>query len=120
MEYAGERIGYVSGGPATAVRQRRGSFDLPFAALTLLLLTIGVVMVLSASYARAYYSAATNHNAAYYFMRQLGFALAGGGNVRASLFPMQFYRRMSLMRRPWRLLALVPFIGVRRAMRKGG
>ena len=115
MEYAGERIGYVSGGPATAVRQRRGSFDLPFAALTLLLLTIGVVMVLSASYARAYYSAATNHNAAYYFMRQLGFALAGVGAMYAlSLFPMQFYRRMSflVLAAGVGLLALVPVIGV--------
>lgn len=115
MEYAGERIGYVSGGPATAVRQRRGSFDLPFAALTLLLLTIGVVMVLSASYARAYYSAATNHNAAYYFMRQLGFALAGVGAMYAlSLFPLQFYRRMSflVLAAAVGLLALVPVIGV--------
>lgn len=115
MEYAGERIGYVSGGPATVVRQRRGSFDLPFAALTLLLLTIGVVMVLSASYARAYYSAATNHNAAYYFMRQLGFALAGVGAMYAlSLFPMQFYRRMSflVLAAAVGLLALVPVIGV--------
>ena len=115
MEYAGERIGYVSGGPATAVRQRRGSFDLPFTALTLLLLTIGVVMVLSASYARAYYSAATNHNAAYYFMRQLGFALAGVGAMYAlSLFPMQFYRRMSflVLAAAVGLLALVPVIGV--------
>lgn len=115
MEYAGERIGYISGGPATAVRQRRGSFDLPFAALTLLLLTIGVVMVLSASYARAYYSAATNHNAAYYFMRQLGFALAGVGAMYAlSLFPMQFYRRMSflVLAAAVGLLALVPVIGV--------
>lgn len=115
MEYAGERIGYVSGGPATAVRQRRGSFDLPFAALTLLLLTIGVVMVLSASYARAYYSAATNHNAAYYFMRQLGFALAGVGAMYAlSLFPMQFYRRMSflVLAAAVGLLALVPVTGV--------
>lgn len=115
MEYAGERIGYVSGGTATAVRQRRGSFDLPFAALTLLLLTIGVVMVLSASYARAYYSAATNHNAAYYFMRQLGFALAGVGAMYAlSLFPMQFYRRMSflVLAAAVGLLALVPVIGV--------
>ena len=112
MEYAGERIG---SGAAEAVRQRRGSIDLPFAALTLLLLTIGVVMVLSASYARAYYSAATGHNAAYYFMRQLGFALAGVGAMYAlSLFPMQFYRRMSflvLAAAAW-LLALVPVIGV--------
>lgn len=112
MEYAGERIG---SGAAEAVRQRRGSIDLPFAALTLLLLTIGVVMVLSASYARAYYSAATGHNAAYYFMRQLGFALAGVGAMYAlSLFPLQFYRRMSflVLAAAVGLLALVPVIGV--------
>ena len=112
MDYAGERIG---SGAAEAVRQRRGSIDLPFAALTLLLLTIGVVMVLSASYARAYYSAATGHNAAYYFMRQLGFALAGVGAMYAlSLFPMQFYRRMSflVLAAAAGLLALVPVIGV--------
>ena len=112
MEYAGERIG---SGAAEAVRQRRGSIDLPFAALTLLLLTIGVVMVLSASYARAYYSAATGHNAAYYFMRQLGFALAGVGAMYAlSLFPMQFYRRMSflVLAAAAGLLALVLVIGV--------
>ena len=112
MEYAGERIG---SGAAEAVHQRRGSIDLPFAALTLLLLTIGVVMVLSASYARAYYSAATGHNAAYYFMRQLGFALAGVGAMYAlSLFPMQFYRRMSflVLAAAAGLLALVPVIGV--------
>ena len=112
MEYAGERIG---SGAAEAVRQRRGSIDLPFAALTLLLLTIGVVMVLSASYAMAYYSAATGHNAAYYFMRQLGFALAGVGAMYAlSLFPMQFYRRMSflVLAAAAGLLALVPVIGV--------
>ena len=89
--------------------------DLPFAALTLLLLTIGVVMVLSASYARAYYSEATGHNAAYYFMRQLGFALAGVGAMYAlSLFPMQFYRRVSFLviAAAVGLLALVPVIGV--------
>ena len=112
MEYAGERIG---SGAAEAVRQRRGSIDLPFAALTLLLLTIGVVMVLSASYARDYYSAGSGHNAAYYFMRQLGFALAGVGAMYAlSLFPMQFYRRMSflVLAAAAGLLALVPVFGV--------
>ena len=60
MNYAGERIGT---GTAAVVERRRGGVDQPFAALTLLLLTIGVVMVLSASYARAYYSEATGHNA---------------------------------------------------------
>ena len=111
MEYTGERIGFE----AIAVKERRGGLDLPFLALTLTLLTIGVVMVLSASYARAYYSAATDHNAAYYFMRQLGFALAGvAAMYLLSLLPMQFYRRMSLMvlLGAIGLLTLVPFIGV--------
>jgi hypothetical protein len=35
---------------------KRASVDLPFLSLTLLLLTIGVVMVLSASFARSYYT----------------------------------------------------------------
>ena len=112
MNYAGERIGT---GTAAVVERRRGGVDQPFAALTLLLLTIGVVMVLSASYARAYYSEATGHNAAYYFMRQLGFALAGVGAMYAlSLVPMRFYRRMSfiVLAGAVGLLALVPFIGV--------
>ena len=112
MNYAGERIGT---GTAAVVERRRGGVDQPFAALTLLLLTIGVVMVLSASYARAYYSEATGHNAAYYFMRQLGFALAGVSAMYAlSLFPMRFYRRMSfiVLAGAVGLLALVPFIGV--------
>lgn len=48
-------------------------------------------------------------------MRQLGFALAGVGAMYAlSLFPMQFYRRMSflVLAAAAGLLALVPVIGV--------
>ena len=37
-----------------AAGAKRGSFDLPFFVLTLLLLAIGVIMVLSSSFARAY------------------------------------------------------------------
>lgn len=113
MEYTATRIA------PEPLRERkraaRGSIDLPFAALTLLLLTIGVVMVLSASYARAYYSAATGHNAAYYFLRQLGFALAGTAAMFVmSRIPMSFYRRMSfpLLAVSALLLLVVPFIGV--------
>lgn len=113
MEYSATRIA------PEPLRERkraaRGSIDLPFAALTLLLLTIGVVMVLSASYARAYYSAATGHNAAYYFLRQLGFALAGTAAMFVmSRIPMSFYRRMSfpLLSVSALLLLVVPFIGV--------
>ena len=113
MEYSATRIA-----PEPLLERKRaarGSIDLPFAALTLLLLTIGVVMVLSASYARAYYSAATGHNAAYYFLRQLGFALAGTAAMFVmSRIPMSFYRRMSfpLLAVSALLLLVVPFIGV--------
>ena len=73
-----------------------GSIDIPFLLLTLLLLTIGVVMVLSASFARAYYSESTNHTATYFFSRQLIFALGG---VAAMLFmsrlPIGLYRSLA-------------------------
>lgn len=111
MEYAGTRLARdEERAPA-----RRAAFDVPFAALTLLLLTIGVVMVLSASYARAYYSADTNHNAAYYFMRQLGFAAAGTAAMLVlSRLPMAFYARMAFpaLAASAALLAAVPLIGV--------
>ena len=76
----------------------RGPVDVPFLLLTLLLLTIGVVMVLSASYASAYYdlSKETGGKATYYFMRQLSFA---GIGVAAMLFfsrlPVAFFRKFA-------------------------
>lgn len=73
----------------------RGAMDVPFLLITLLLLTIGVVMVLSASFARAYYTT-KDHNATYYFTRQLLFAVAGvGAMIVASRFPIGFYKRFS-------------------------
>ena len=95
----------------------RGSIDLPFALLTLLLLTVGVVMVLSASFARAYYdpSGTTNGNATYYFVRQALFALCGVGVMFVcSRFPMGFYRRISgiVMMASVALLALVLVPGI--------
>lgn len=72
--------------------------DIPFLMLTLLLLGIGVIMVLSASYASAFYdlSKETNGNATYYFARQLVFAVLGvGAMILASRFPLSFYRRFS-------------------------
>ena len=77
--------------------RRHGSMDLPFFLLTVLLLTVGVIMVLSASFARAYYSEATRHSATYYFSRQLVFAVTGVAiMLAASRFPIGFYRRMAL------------------------
>ena len=78
----------------------RGSVDVPFTLLTLLLLGIGVVMVLSASFARAYYDIEreTNGVATYYFIRQTIFALGGVGVMfLASRFPITLYRRFSFL-----------------------
>ena len=77
-----------------AAPPRSGSVDLPFLLLTLLLLGIGVVMVLSASFARAYYSSVSHHNPLYYFSRQLVFSLLGvAGMLAASRLPVRFYER---------------------------
>ena len=96
----------------------RGRFDLPFALLTAILLTIGVVMVLSASFARAYYDPMheTGGNATYYFVRQLIFAVLGVAAMYiTSKFPMAFYRHFSMMVLlvALGLLVLVPVIGVK-------
>ncbi len=57
----------------------KGPIDLPFALLVLLLTAIGVLMVFSASFARAYYEASDPSTAAALsvFMRQAGFAVVG-------------------------------------------
>lgn len=92
MEYSDNRLADYSGDSTIG----RGAMDVPFLLLTLLLLTIGVIMVLSSSFARAYYSASTNHNATYFFSRQLLFAVVGvAAMIVASRFPIGFYRRVS-------------------------
>ncbi len=59
----------------------RGPIDLPFLALVMLLVAIGLIMVLSASYASAMYNldpaVNTKGDPLYYFKRQFGFALLG-------------------------------------------
>ena len=54
--------------------ERRKGFDRSFFTLVLLLLLLGVIMVLSASFARSYY---TTGNPVYYFARQMLFAVSG-------------------------------------------
>ena len=54
--------------------KRKGPMDLPFLLLTLILMTLGLIMMLSASYARAYQ---TEGNALYFFIRQAIFAALG-------------------------------------------
>ncbi len=60
----------------------RGPIDLPFLALVMLLTAIGLIMVLSASYASAMYNKTphitnTGGDPLYYFKRQFGFAVLG-------------------------------------------
>ncbi|MEG0754929.1 MAG: putative lipid II flippase FtsW [Oscillospiraceae bacterium] len=56
----------------------RGPMDLPYLMLVLLLTGIGLVMVLSSSYATAFYDPqVAGNNPTYYFVKQLIFAVAG-------------------------------------------
>ena len=52
----------------------RGLLDLPFLVLVVLLVTIGVIMVFSSSYARAYFK---EGNSTYYFCPAGDFAVLG-------------------------------------------
>ena len=114
MRYESARL---AGFSAVAEKKRCG-FDTSFFVLVILLLTMGVVMVLSSSYARAYYDPGniTGGNAAYYFVRQLLFALLGvGAMLFASRMPMGLYRRYAFvfLGAVLVLLLLVPVIGVK-------
>ncbi len=115
MRYENARLAGFS--PVEA-KTKRGRVDAAFLVLVLLLLCVGLVMVLSSSYARAYYdpSRVTGGKAAYYFVRQLVFALAGLGAMwLLSRLPIGFYRRyaMHFLVFTLLLLALVPIIGVK-------
>lgn len=115
MRYGNARLADFS---LDAGAEKRGSLDGTFFILVMLLLTIGVVMVLSSSFARAYYDPGriTGGNAAYYFIRQLLFALIGTAlMILCSRLPMGFYRRYAwhFMAMTLILLALVPIVGVK-------
>ena len=114
MRYDSARLAGLS----NVSEPRRPGFDGPFFLLTLLLLCAGVIMVLSASYPRAWYDPGhvTGGNAAYYFVRQLVFALLGLAAMwLASRLPMEFYRRWAFPFLGFTLvlLMLVPVIGVK-------
>ncbi len=90
----------------------RGLLDLPFLALTILLVIIGVVMVFSASYARAYWKTG---NSTYYFARQAIFAVLGIGLMLfISRINYQLWRATSpiFLAATVFFLILVPIIGV--------
>ena len=100
----------------TKDKTKRKGMDIPFFVLVMLLLTIGVTMVLSASFARAYYDPGniTGGKPTYYFIRQLLFAALGtAAMIFASRLPMGFYKRFSipLLIAAIVLLMLVPIIG---------
>jgi len=115
MRYESARLADFS---SVKTKKRLGSMDFEFFIIVMLLLVIGLVMVLSSSYARAYYdpSYVTGGNAAYYFVRQLIFAVLGTiALLLASRIPMELYRRFAphFMVLTIILLLLVPFIGVK-------
>ena len=95
MRYESARLADFS---SVKTKKVSGGFDFEFFFMVMLLLVIGLVMVLSSSYARAYYdpSKVTGGNAAYYFVRQLIFAVFGTlAMLLASKVPMKVYRRYS-------------------------
>ena len=82
-----------------AIRQERvvendlGVMDLPYLLLTLLLVVIGLIMLFSASFARAYY---VTGNSAKYFTSQLIFALLGVAALYGmSSVPYEWYFKLS-------------------------
>ncbi len=115
MRYDSVRL---AGFSDVSAEKRRAVFDGPFFVLSMILLTLGVIMVFSSSYARAWYDPGdvTGGNAAYYFFRQLVFALLGLAVMfLASRIPMGLYRRYAFLFLAFTLvlLMLVPFIGVK-------
>lgn len=115
MRYESARL---SGFSVSAAKKRRRGFDTSFFIVVLLLLGMGLVMVLSSSYARAYYDPGnvTGGNAVYYFVRQLLFAVLGmGAMLLSSKVPMDLYKRYSMhfFIAVIIMLALVPVIGVK-------
>lgn len=93
------------------VVDERGMLDLPFLILTVLLVAIGVIMMFSASYARAYSKTGSSTT---YFARQAMFAIAGIVIMLVvSRVNYQLWRTLSvpIMVGAIVLLMLVPIIG---------
>ena len=74
----GERLPVRRNKDGSVMMDERGLLDLPFLVLVVLLVTIGVIMVFSSSYARAYFK---EGNSTYYFARQAIFAVLGIGGM---------------------------------------
>ena len=109
---AGERLPDPQAGRRRVILDERGLLDVPFLVLTVLLVLIGVLMMFSASYARAY---STEGKATYYFARQAVFAIVGIGIMLFfSTWNYQIWRSVSffILAAAIVFLLLVPLIGI--------
>jgi len=106
-----ERLPQPEENKPKVILDERGLMDIPFLVLTVLLVMIGVVMMFSASYARAY---ELKGNSTYYFARQAIFAVVGIGLMLfVSRVNYQIWRAASfiVLAAAVFFLLLVPIIG---------
>jgi len=85
-----------------------GSFDVPFLLLVIIILTTGIVMLFSASYTYAYYN--NKGDSAYYFKRQLVFAILGvAAMLGISKVKYEYFKLIGVFGLPvaWLLLVIV-------------
>ena len=81
----------VRAGTRKTTKSDLGAIDLPYFFLTLLLVAVGLIVLLSASYARAYH---VTGNSASYFTSQFAFALMGVAVLLlVSRVPYDWYRK---------------------------
>ena len=112
QQSAGERLPDPQTGRRRVILDERGLLDVPFLVLTVLLVLIGVLMMFSASYARAY---SAEGKATYYFARQAVFAIVGIGIMLFfSTWNYQIWRSVSffILAAAIVFLLLVPLIGI--------
>lgn len=94
-------------------KAEKGSIDMPFLILTLLLVATGLIMLFSASYPRSFHD--NDGNSAYYFIQQ---AVAAAGGIVIMLvisqLPVTLWQRISMLVLAGSvfLLLLVPIAGV--------
>ena len=115
MQYSTVRL---LNGEAEIKERPGGKIDSVLLSLVLLLLAFGLVMVFSASFPSAFYDlqGETGGNAAWYFLRQLSFALLGIGIMLVcSRIPVRVYEKLAFpsLAAAVLLLCLVPIVGVK-------
>lgn len=92
-EYESKKPNTQTEKPEEDLRLRRGPIDMPFFLMVLIILTIGVVTVLSSSFATAYYEGA---GPTYYFIRQFIFAAVGiGAMLAVTIIPRRWIHQLT-------------------------